>query len=42
MDGLEALVRSRGGIETLVDNPLLMRFIYWYVELEIGLHRRIP
>jgi hypothetical protein len=31
LDGLEALVKSRGGIQTLVDNPLTMKFILWYV-----------
>ncbi|KAE9364208.1 hypothetical protein N431DRAFT_431140 [Stipitochalara longipes BDJ] len=29
LDGLEALVKSRGGTNTLFDNPLTMKFIYW-------------
>jgi hypothetical protein len=35
MDGLEALVKSRGEIQALIDNPassITVKFIYWYVK----------
>jgi hypothetical protein len=33
-------VKSRGGIQALIDNPVTMKFVYWYVKSGSSWQRR--